>query len=98
DLDSVTATGGSSVQPTLGADQKTNNATLKKWVPALNDVDALIDATPEAKTITDSGDPMFAVRVAYQIPVEVTMPGANAKEIAYPYTFEDALVFENVAF
>lgn len=98
DLDSLTATGGSSVQPAIGAGQKTNNATLKTWVPALDDVDALIGATPAAKTITDAGDTLFAVRVAYQTPVEVTMPGATAKEIAYPYTFEDALVFENVDF
>lgn len=98
DLDSLTATGGSSVQPALGAGQQTNNATLKTWVPALEDVDALIGATPAAKTITDAGDTLFAVRAAYQIPVEVTMPGAAAKETVYPYTFEDALVFENVDF
>lgn len=98
DLDSLTATGGSSVQPALGAGQKTNNATLKTWVPALDDVDALIGATPAAKTITDAGDTLFAVRAAYQTPVEVTMPGSTAKEAAYPYTFEDALVFENVDF
>jgi hypothetical protein len=82
----------------LGAGQKTNNATLKTWVPALDDIDALIGAKPAAKTITDAGDTLFAVRAAYQTPVEVTMPGAAAKETAYPYTFEDALVFENVDF
>lgn len=79
DLDSLTGTGGSSVQPALGAGQKTNNATLKTWVPALDDVDALIDAKPAAKTIKDAGDTLFAVRAAYQTPVEVTMPGAAAK-------------------
>jgi len=98
DLDSLTATGGSSVQPALGAGQKTNNATLKTWVPALDNVDDLIGASPSAKTISDAGDTLFAVRAAYQIPVEVTMPGSGAKETAYPYTFEDALVFENVDF
>lgn len=98
DLDSLTATGGSSVQPALGAGQKTNNATLKTWVPALDDIDALIGAKPVAKTITDADDTLFAVRAAYQTPVEVSMPGAAAKETVYPYTFEDALVFENVDF
>lgn len=98
DLDSLTGTGGSSVQPALGAGQKTNNATLKTWVPALEDVDHLIGATPAAKTLVDAGDTLFAVRAAYQTPVEVTMPGAAAKETAYPYTFEDALAFENVDF
>lgn len=98
DLDSLTGTGGSSVQPALGADQKTNNATLKTWVPALDDIDALIGATSAAKTVTDAGDTLFAVRAAFQTPVEVTMPGAATKETVYPYTFEDALVFENVDF
>lgn len=98
DLDSLTGTGGSSVQPTLGVGQKTNNATLKTWVPALEDVDDLMGATPAAKTFIDSGDTLFAVRAAYQTPIEVTMPGAAATETAYPYTFEDALVFENIGF
>lgn len=98
DLDSLTGTGGSSVQPALGAGQKTNNATLKTWVPALDDVDDLLGATQAAKTLMDTDDMLFAVRAAYQTPVEVTMPGATAKETAYPYTFEDAFVFENVNF
>ncbi|MBT9521306.1 MAG: AAA family ATPase [Dechloromonas sp.] len=98
DLDSLTGTGGSSVQPALGAGQKTNNATLKAWVPALDDVDDLMGASPAAKTLMDAGDTLFAVRAAYQTPIEVTMPGAAAMETAYPYTFEDALVFENLDF
>lgn len=98
DLDSLTGVGGSSAQPALGAGQKTNNATLKTWVPALDDVDELMGATPVVKTSIDAGDTLFAVRAAYQIPVEVTMPGAVTKETAYPYTFEDALVFENLDF
>lgn len=98
DLDSLTGTGGSAVQPAFGAGQKTNNATLKTWVPALDDVDDLMGATPAAKTLMDAGDTLFAVRAAYQTPIEVTMPGATAKETAYPYTFEDALVFENLDF
>ncbi len=98
DLDSLTGTGGLSVQPALGASQKTNNATLKAWVPALDDVDDLMVASPAAKTLMDAGDTLFAVRAAYQTPIEVTMPGAAAMETAYPYTFEDALVFENLDF
>lgn len=98
DLDSLTEAGGSSVQPALGAGQKTNNSTLKTWVPALDDVDDLLGAMPAAKTLMDTDDTLFAVRAAYQTPVEITMPGTGAKEIAYPYTFEDALVFENLNF
>lgn len=82
DLDSLTATGGESVQPALGAGQKTNNVTLKTWVPALDDVDALMGATPAAKATIDAGDTLFAVRAAYQTPIEVTLPGGIAKETA----------------
>ena len=98
DLDSLTGTGGASSQPAKGTGQKTNNATLKTWIPAMDDVDALIDADDKAKTQRSDGDPLFAVRVAYQVPVEVTPPGAAGPDTAFPYTFEDALAFENIAF
>ncbi|VFR21258.1 pathogenesis related protein [plant metagenome] len=98
DLDTLTGTGGTSVQPAKGIGQKTNNATLKTWIPAMDDVDALIDADDKAKTRRSDGDPLFAVRVAYQVPVKVTPPGVAAPDTAFPYTFEDALVFENIAF
>lgn len=98
DLDTLTGTGGVSAQPARGTGQKTNNATLKTWIPATDDVDALIDADDKAKTRRSDGDPLFAVRVAYQVPVEVTPPGAAGPDTAFPYTFEDALAFENIAF
>lgn len=97
DLDTLDDTGGSSVQPAKGANQKTNNATLKTWVPGIEDVDALMDADAAAKTLSVEGDPLFAVRAAYQTPLVVTAPGATEPEVAYPYTFEDALAFENLA-
>jgi hypothetical protein len=40
---------------------------------------------------------LFAVRVAYQTPLAVTAPGSAEPETAYPYTFEDALAFENLS-
>ena len=98
DLDTLDNTGGSSVQPAKGAGQKTGNATLKTWVPAKDNVDELLDASATMKTLGRAQDPLFAVRVAYQVPVSVTPPGTTAVETAYPYTFEDALVFENLVF
>jgi hypothetical protein len=98
DLDTLTGTGGASAQPAKGAGQKTNNATLKTWVPAMDDVDALVDAEDKAKTWCSNGDPLFAVRVAYQVPVEVMPPGVASPDTALPYTFEDALAFENFEF
>lgn len=96
DLDTLDGTGGESVQPVKGANQKTNNATLKTWVPGVEDVDALMDADAAAKTRRVDGDPLFAVRAAYQTPLVVTTPGVAEPEMAYPYTFEDALAFENL--
>ncbi len=98
DLDTLNQTGGTSVQPAKGADQKTNNATLKSWVPGLENVDALMDANAAARTLREDNDQLFAVRVAYQMPLAVTPPGAAEPETAYPYTFEDALAFENLSF
>jgi predicted ATP-dependent endonuclease of OLD family len=98
DLDSLDGTSGVSVQPARGANQKTNNATLKTWVPKLDGVDDLMDIGAEAKTLCVDGDPLFAVRVAYQTPLTVTIPGLPEPEAAFPYTFEDALAFENLAF
>lgn len=98
DLDTLSGTGGASVQPARGANQKTNNATLKTWVPGIEDVDALMDADVVAKTLCVDSDPLFAVRVAYQTPRTVTAPGSTESETVYPYTFEDALALENLAF
>lgn len=98
DLDTLDKTGGASVQPATGVGQKTNNATLKTWVPGTDDVDTLLDAPVASKIQSQPEDQLFAVRVAYQTPLTVTLPGADAPEIALPYTFEDALVFENSAF
>ncbi len=98
DLDTLDRTGGASVRPAKGTGQKTNNATLKTWVPRLDDVDDLMNADCEAKTAHEDGDPLFAVRAAYQTPVGVTSPDVVGPEVAYPYTFEDALAFENLTF
>lgn len=98
DLDTLDKTGGASVQPATGVGQKTNNATLKTWVPGTDDVDTLLDAPVASKIQSQPEDQLFAVRVAYQTPLSVTLPGADAPEIALPYTFEDALVFENLGF
>jgi hypothetical protein len=98
DLDSQAAGTTTSAPPAPGAGQTTNNTTLRQWVPAQVNVDTLWSTTPAERILEPTGDPLFAVRAAYQLPVEVTLPGAAASETAYPYTFEDALAFENLAF
>lgn len=97
DLDSEDAS-GSSIQPAKGTGQKSNNDTLKSWLPKLVEIDALLDATKAAKTIENPGDPLFALRVAYQCPVQIPLSDSGPLVTAYPYTFEDALAFENLTF
>ena len=58
----------------------------------------MLDAPAASKIHSQPDDQLFAMRVAYQTPLAVTLPGADAPEVALPYTFEDALVFENLAF
>jgi predicted ATP-dependent endonuclease of OLD family len=96
DMDTLDDAGKASVQPSKGARQKSNNATLRTWVPGFDDVDALMDAEAKAKTLRVDGDPLFSVRAAYQTPLSVKAPGVKEPEMAYPYTFEDALAFENL--
>lgn len=98
DLDTLDGATNKSAQPAIGTGQITDNDTLKSWVPALTDVDALIAADAATKTLEAAEDALFAVRAAYQMPITVTVPGTVAAETAYPYTFEDALAFENLGF
>lgn len=98
DLDAVSDPGGASVLPARTAKQKTSNTTLKSWVPSLAAIDDLLDADVSAKTLGVDYDPLFSVRVAYQTPLEVSLPGSDERESTYPSTFEDALVLENLAF
>nr|WP_315207463.1 AAA family ATPase [uncultured Flavobacterium sp.] len=72
-------------QPEKGANQETNNDTLKSWNPKLNDIDKLLDLEYDDKVLADN-----PIRVAFQNEIDI-----NGKKI-YPYTFEDALVVENI--
>lgn len=72
-------------QPKTGANQITNNDTLKRWNPKLKEVDKLLELDFEEKLLSDT-----PVRIAYQ--TEIDISGTKV----YPYTFEDALVLENI--
>ena len=98
DLDSQAAGGTTAVAPAPKTGQTTNNTTLRDWLPRKTSVDDLWALSPDERTLEFEGDPLFAIRAAYQLPVEVTLPGKTVSEVAYPYTFEDALVFANLLF
>jgi hypothetical protein len=89
DLDSIDPNNKNTfVQPTKGKGYVTGNDTLKTWVPEKKNIDELLD-------IQSSDKVKDYVRVAYQYPVKIKIEG-NKEEEAIPYTFEDALVFENL--
>lgn len=79
-----------------GANQLTNNNVLKSWAPEITKVDDLLLAKSKEKI--REGDQLFAVRVAYQLPIALAKTGDEKSEEALPSTFEDALVFENANF
>lgn len=80
-------------RPIKGKGLKTNNTTLRTWLPKESDVDTLLTLPDVPKKISEDG-PLFAVRVAYQIPMKIDI-GGKAAEVC-PYTFEDAVVFQNL--
>ena len=82
--------------PKRNSNQVTNNTSLKGWAPGLEDIDGLLAAGPDNKVRI--GDQLFAVRVAYQLPVTIHRDDLGKTEEALPSTFEDALAFENLEF
>ena len=95
DIDSIDPTkNGTKVQPEKGKGFVTGNFTLKSWLPVKEKIDDLLSLVKKDKESKD-----FPIRVAYQFPLNVTYKEAGGKnriEEAIPYTFEDALAFENL--
>lgn len=96
DLDSLNGASGAAEQPQRGSGQKTNNDTLKSWVPKLESIDELC-ALVSSEKIVPGDDELFGIRVSYQIPQTIALRDLAPEEVV-PYTFEDALVFENLTF
>lgn len=83
DIDSTND--GAKCQPELNKEFKTNNDTLKSWHPQKESLYELLCLNEEDMVKTDS-----PVRVAYQRKIDIS------GESIYPYTFEDAMVLENL--
>lgn len=92
DLDSVDSN-NKATPPERNKDFVTGNDTLKSWVPCKTKIDDLLDLKFEEK-VRRYEDIHFSVRVAYQSSVSMGFDSLNIE--ALPYTFEDALVFENL--
>ena len=78
------------VQPEKLKGYKTGNDTLKNWLPKEDDFDKLTELNEANKTHKS-----LPIIVAYQIPLIVDEE--KSKIEVYPYTFEDALVLENLS-
>ncbi|WP_341910959.1 AAA family ATPase [Ferrovibrio terrae] len=92
DLD-ATGADGKAVPVMPGAGQISGNETIKTWAPGKEPVDELLTTDDREKVVDNST--LSAVRVAYQTAIQVTLR-EGVEGPAYPYTFEDALVWSNV--
>ncbi|CEG26347.1 AAA family ATPase [Bacillus sp. B-jedd] len=96
DLDSVSPqNNNSAIVPKRNQGYTTNNDTLKTWLPQKMSIDELLNLNKEQK-VKRHEDQHFAIRVAYQHPVNVRLVQDEVEVEALPYTFEDALVYENI--
>ena len=82
-----------SVVPAKGQSLTSRNVTLSKWCPAEEKLDILLDFKPEEK-IKTYPDQRFAVRAAYQCPINIEFKGVKTEAI--PNTLEDALAMQNL--
>ncbi len=90
DIDSVDPNAHrTSVRPEKGKNYVTNSPTLKQWIPTKESIDELVDLTMTHKQSTNG-----LVCVAYQYATKITFGGKSI--VVYPYTFEEALVFDNI--
>lgn len=92
DIDSCNAK-GASAPPVRGAGCTTRNTTLRKWCPAIDELDPLLDK-PEDEKVKVYANEKFSVRVAYQSPITMQFKGETAEALSY--TLEDAVVMANL--
>jgi hypothetical protein len=94
DIDAKEGLTGQSAIPKRGQGLKARNETLKTWIPAEASYDVLLDKKSDELALKDPSG--YAIRVAYQQPILVTFKSQQPIE-ALANTFEDALVYENLA-
>lgn len=92
DLDSFDPAKKSTVVPERNKKLVTINNTLKSWIPVKETLDELFQLDQDSKISKD-----YPIRVAYQYPVTIVLEKNKTEEVI-PYTFEDALVYQNVEF
>lgn len=73
----------------------TSNQTLIQWLPMKQTIVELLDATEAEKLHLADGGNGFKVRVAYQVPTDVTWNGATVRLCGR--TLEEAFGLENAS-
>lgn len=94
DKNGIETTRSKSAAPAIGKGQITTNPVLKSWHPQLEDIDDLIEL-PDANQIVGAKHD-YSLYVAYQKPIKV-FQGTSDEGTLIPRTFEDALVYSNIA-
>ena len=82
------------VRPSRQGGLISRNATLKSWLPGIDDLDALIDLGDDKKIRRE--DELFEIRVAYQSSTTVQFNEGLADQEILLSTFEDALICANL--
>ncbi len=90
DIDSIDDNGKHIPQRNINL--KTNNYTLKSWIPQKESIDELLNLKLEEKISKDG-----SVMICYQTPINVGVDGDKNEEVL-PYTFEDSLIYTNLNF
>jgi predicted ATP-dependent endonuclease of OLD family len=89
DIDSIDPSqNGEKVIPEKNKGYVTKNSTLKTWIPCKTLIDDLVALKDSDKQTTNG-----LIRVAYQYAIDIAFNKKTPQVI--PYTFEEALVFEN---
>ncbi|WP_036515809.1 AAA family ATPase [Nevskia soli] len=94
DLDAKDPITQKSESPSLGEGQEARNETLRTWTPNKTSVDELIKLSEDAKALVHPNG--YAVRAAYQTSTKIKVGAVEEEVLAN--TFEDALLYRNIAF
>lgn len=94
DKNNKKTTRSKSASPSFGKGQITTNPVLKSWHPKVESVDALARLSELDHVLGTEQD--YSLYVAYQKPLAVFEETQNVT-VLIPRTFEDALVYSNIA-
>ena len=87
----VSSRNRNSVLPSKGKGYETGNSTIFKWLPAMKDIDVLLELKPYAKISSND-----QVRVAFQIKQSISFKDNTELIEVHATSFEDSLIYSNI--